>query len=171
MKGKWLVVTVLVASVTLNLAAFGAFLYKRIDCPEQEEPILHEVRPEAKERVQLLHLELKPQMDSLRDEMRMARYRLSRLLRQTEPDPDDVELRLEEIAVIQKGLNRLAFENARRVGAELPPYQRMRLYQRFERHCGLRSAYSWTQGRGRLAGDYEEISGGPPTGADYGGSP
>ncbi|OYD15618.1 hypothetical protein CH330_05135 [candidate division WOR-3 bacterium JGI_Cruoil_03_51_56] len=131
---KWLIVA-LAVSVAVNIAALGVFVYHHA-VRRQMGPMWHGMKPEKKSEVRSVRLRFKPRMDSLRHEMKMVRRELLWLLREPEPDPKEVDLRLDAAARIQKEMNRVAFESARMIGAKLPPEQRARMLRRFERQFG-----------------------------------
>jgi uncharacterized membrane protein len=134
MSGKtWLTVG-LVASLVLNVAVVGAFFARRLThkAPPPFHAMRH-VRPPEREAMRELKREFRKRMDSLHDEMKTARHALVELLPEENPDPAEVDRRLETIADLQEKMNRKAFEVTREMAKSLPPEQAQKMYRMFEK--------------------------------------
>ncbi len=132
---KWLIVA-LAASLALNMAVVGAFICHQVAASKLRRPVWHGMNPELVNDIRSVRQRFEPRMDSLHREMKMVRRELLLLLREPEPDPKEVDLRLAQAARIQEEMNRLAFESAQLLGARLPPDRRARMFRRFERQFG-----------------------------------
>lgn len=129
MKGKWMLIF-LVASVTLNLAAVGTFLFNRVIQARRQQIFSPRLRGGAKARVTALFEQMEPQMDSIRGVYWDARRQLGILGFEENPAPHVVDSLLNVIAESHKEMNRLVFETAQRLEAEYPVERRETIRRR-----------------------------------------
>ncbi|MBM3314865.1 periplasmic heavy metal sensor [candidate division WOR-3 bacterium] len=136
MRQKWLVVVV-VASLALNLAVVASFLFLRLREPGhgRHRPVPG-LGPEEVRGLRRLRKEFHPRMDSLRGRALDARTALMRYAGDVNPDPRVIDSLLGEIGRAEAGMNRLAFEHARRIVEQLPPEARDTFLRRLEEHRG-----------------------------------
>uniref|UniRef100_A0A7C4CDC5 Periplasmic heavy metal sensor n=1 Tax=candidate division WOR-3 bacterium TaxID=2052148 RepID=A0A7C4CDC5_UNCW3 len=139
MQSRWLVVVV-VASLALNVAVVGTYLFERSRLRPPGPP-LPGMRPALVRELRELRREFEPRMDTLRERARLAREGLMELALQAKPDMARADSLLAEISRSETAMNRLAFEHARRVGNRLPEGGRAaflrRLRERQLRPCGM----------------------------------
>lgn len=134
MKSIWLVAA-LVASLVLNVAAIGAFVYLRLARQRPRFALLKEMRPEHRREILALRNEFESRVDSLRRELDQAQHELAMLLR-PEADPTKAGVLIDRIGAIHGELTRTAFDYTRLMGERLPPKAQERLFRGFERHYG-----------------------------------
>lgn len=137
MQPRWLVVVV-IASLALNVAVVGTYLFERIRMrPPLPPPML---KPGLRRELGELRREFQPRLDTLREQAHRAREGLMALAMQSKPDMARVDSLLMEISRSETAMNRLAFEHARRISSRLPEAGReaffRRLRERQLRPCG-----------------------------------
>jgi len=136
MGNRWLAVA-LSASIALNLAVVGFYMYERVAVSRRHfPPPLPGMGPEMREHVRRMRTELEPRLDSLREQLAATRTGLMDLVREPGADGRKADSLLGEIGRIEQQMNRLAFEHARRLMDSLPPEARQRLLERLEERGG-----------------------------------
>lgn len=120
----------LVASVTLNVAALGAFLFSRISRARHEQVFFRQLQAGAKGRLSTLFRQFEPKMDSLRTAYWDARRQLGMLGLEDKPDARKVDSLLNMIALLHKQMNRLVFETGSSVESLYPAERRERIRRR-----------------------------------------
>lgn len=138
MQPRWLVVVV-IASLALNVAVVGTYLFERFRLRPPGPP-LPGMKPAIVSELRELRREFEPRLDSLRGQAHRAREGLMRLALQAKPDMARVDSLLLEISRSETAMNRLAFEHVRRISSRLPENGReaffRRLRERQLRPCG-----------------------------------
>lgn len=136
MNQRWLVVIV-IASLALNLAVVGSFLFVRLRAPRFPPPFerpLPGMTGEQLSSLRQLRQEYRPKMDSLRGQAEAARDSLTALAAESSPRPQRVDSLLAAIGRHEMAMNRLAYEHARRIAERLPPGLRAGFFQRLREH-------------------------------------
>ncbi|MGQ9707754.1 MAG: Spy/CpxP family protein refolding chaperone [bacterium] len=128
MRNRWLYV-LLAASLAINLAAIGAFAYRRYRIYHKRQGVFRRLRMVAPQRMEPILNEYQFKMDSLRIEYWQARQELARLSFEEQPDTAAVGRKLQSIGEIHREMNRLVFETGRKTGMLMPPDFRERLRQ------------------------------------------
>jgi chromosome segregation ATPase len=124
----------LAASVTLNVAAVGAFVVRRLTrAKRQSSEWVRRARPESREELRELYRELGRQLDSLRQELAGEQRGLANLLRGTETSEADVDSAVTRIGRLHTAMTRKAFDYTRQALQKLTPEQQELLLRRFER--------------------------------------
>jgi hypothetical protein len=142
MRSKWMLIVV-VASLALNAAVVGSYLFMRLREPRPPvpptEPPLPGLAPALLGDLRQLRQEFRPQMDALRERARALRFGLMQAAQQPQPDPRLVDSLLLEVGRVETEVNRLTFEHARRIAERLPPEAREVFFRRLaEHHAGMR---------------------------------
>lgn len=139
MQPRWLVVVV-IASLALNVAVVGTYIFERARLRPPGPP-LRGMRPAVVKELRELRREFQPRLDMLREQAHQAREGLMMLAMQSRPDMARVDSLLIEISRSETAMNRLAFEHARRISSRLPESGReaffRRLRERQLRPCGM----------------------------------
>ncbi len=126
MKNRWLYI-ILAASLGLNLAAFGAFVFHRYRRTRARFLPIRQAIKNAPQRFAPLLNEHHRKMDSLRIEYWSARAELARLALAEDPEPALLEQILQKLGEIHQEMNREVFKTGRNVELLLPPEHRERV--------------------------------------------
>lgn len=128
MQPRWLVVVV-VASLALNVAVVGTYLFERFRLRPPGPP-LPGMKPAVIRELRELRRDFEPRLDTLREQAHRAREGLMALAMQAKPDMARVDSLLVEISRSETAMNRLAFEHARRISSRLPENGREAFFRR-----------------------------------------
>ena len=148
MQNRWLVAG-LVASIALNLAVVGFYIYERAAL--RPRPPLPPFAGPMHGPMHRMRMRMEPRMDSLGRELMAARVGLMAMVREGRTDSVRAESLFARIGGIEQQMNRLAFENARQLLESLPPEARQRFIERLEKRGGPGSRPGprhWRRGRG-----------------------
>jgi hypothetical protein len=123
MRGRWLAV-IAVASLILNLAVVGSFVFLRVRHPMGARHPLRGFRPEMRRVADSVLVQARPQMDSLMQANERLRAALADEIAGTELDERRFDSLCSEVGVLHGRMTALAYRNARRIAAALPEAER-----------------------------------------------
>jgi Spy/CpxP family protein refolding chaperone len=92
-----------------------------------------ELTPQQRQRLQALRTEVRPEVVQLRQEALAAQERYLELIEQSDPDPQEVQQALEQIAQLQARFRRASFQGLRRFHEMLDERQRDEFHRMFRR--------------------------------------
>ena len=151
MQNRWLFAA-LIASIALNVGVVGFYIYERASMAPPPPP-LPGMGPAGREHMRRMRTMFEPRMDSLREELMSTRLGLMKLVREPQVEQNKADSLLREIGRIEQQMNRLAFENARRLVDSLPPDMRQRFFERLEQGGGP-GGRPWSHRRGHMQGQH-----------------
>ena len=156
-------IILLILSVALNLGLAGTIILGHVVTPSTTgytdtfgfhswlgDGMLDDTQRDAIERIVS---ENRDEMDDIRDELSEKRFELTELIRQDEPDPDAVELKIAEIADLQRELEQLIAEQMMEVHSVLTPEQAEIFSSHMEEH--LCPGVGYGKGKGRWDDEYD----------------
>jgi hypothetical protein len=123
MRGRWLAV-VAVASLILNVAVVGSFVFLRVRHPLGPRHPLRGFRPEMRHVADSVLAQSRPQMESLMQLREQLRSALADEIAKNEVDERRLDSLCTEVGILHGRMTTLAYRNARRIAAALPEAER-----------------------------------------------
>lgn len=156
-------IILLILSVALNLGLAGTIIIGYVVSPETKartdtfgfhswlgDGMLDDAQRDDIERIVSEH---RDEMDDIKDELSQKRFELTELIRQDDPDPDAVDLKVAEIADLQRELEQLIAEQMMEVHSVLTPEQAEIFSSHMEEHLCPGGGYG--KGKGRWDDEYD----------------
>ncbi|MBN1883508.1 MAG: periplasmic heavy metal sensor [Deltaproteobacteria bacterium] len=156
-------IILLILSVALNLGLIGTMALRHVVTPETTispdsfgfhtwlgDGMLDDAQRETIDEIISKNQE---EMNDIKNELSQKRFELTELMRQDEPDPDAVELKIAEIADLQRELEQMIAEQMMEVHAVLTPEQAEIFTTHMEERLCPGGGYG--MGRGRWDDEYD----------------
>jgi len=131
MRGRWLAL-IAVASLALNVAVVGTYIYRTATRPREQHPRFQGVRRALRDSIGGVLREAAPDIERLSGERDRLRAAVMELVAKPELDEQKLDSLCREQGRIAAELDGLVFRNMHRVVQMLPPAQR----ERFLRQAG-----------------------------------
>jgi uncharacterized membrane protein len=137
MRGRWLAV-IAVASLILNVAVVGSFVFLRVRHPLGPRHPLRGFRPAMRHVADSLLRESRPEMERLMIEGERLRAEMSEEIVRPDYDERRLDSLCQEAGRLHGRMTALAYRNARRIAAALPEAERRRFLENMRHRNGPR---------------------------------
>jgi len=130
MRNTWLTI-VAVASLVLNLAVVGAYLFQQRTGPRPPRPPLAGLRREMHQQAREVFRKSWPEMQRLTEERERLQTELMQEVMKPEPSQDRVDSLADALGRLHAQNTRIVARDARAVVSQLPPDQREQFLRNF----------------------------------------